>query len=141
MPSGNVVWNRGMQFVGTSGSGHAIVVDTSPEYGGFGSGASNTELLLIALCGCTGMDVVSILKKKRVDFDDFQVEAEGEVPKDELPKRMTQIHLTYKIWGADVPKKALERAIELSKEKYCTVSNTLNGRAEITYSYEINPER
>jgi putative redox protein len=139
MPSGKVVWNRGLQFVGTSGSGHAIVVDTKPEHGGLGSAPSNTELVMIALAGCTGMDVVSILKKKRVSFDDFEVEAEAEVSSEPV-RHMSKIQLVYKIWG-DVPEEALKRSIELSKDKYCVVSNTLNGRAEISYRYEINPSR
>ena len=139
MRSGKVVWNRGMQFVGTSGSGHAIVVDTGRDEGGFDSGPSSTELLLIALCGCTGMDVISILQKKRLKIDDFQVEAEGEVQSEPL-KYISRIDVVYKIWG-EVSESALEQAIELSTEKYCTVSNTLKGRAEIAYRYEINPER
>ena len=140
MPSGKVVWNRGLQFVGTSGSGHGIVVDTRPEQGGLGAGPSNTELLLIALCGCTGMDVVSILGKKRIEFADFEVAAEGEIAAD-LPKRLTRIELVYRIWGDGIPETALQRAIELSKEKYCTISNSLNGNTQITYRYEINPQQ
>jgi putative redox protein len=139
MPSGKVVWNQGLQFVGTSGSGHGIVVDTGPDDGGFGAGPSNIELVLIALCGCTGMDVVSILGKKRVAFEDFEVEGEAEVTA-EPPKRFTRIELVYRIWG-DVPESALRQAIELSQEKYCTVSNSLKGQAEVSYRYEINPER
>ncbi|UCF18165.1 MAG: OsmC family protein [Gemmatimonadota bacterium] len=138
MPSGKVVWNRRLQFVGTSGSGHGIVVDTLPEQGGLGAGPSNTELLLIALCGCTGMDVVTILGKKRVAFDDFEVAAEG-VIHTELPKRLSSIQLVYRIWGQDVPENALRHAIELSKNKYCTVSNSLDERIQVEYRYEINP--
>jgi putative redox protein len=93
---------------------------------------------LLGLCGCTGMDVVSILKKKRVEFDDFEVAVEAEKSA-ELPNYFTRIELVYRIWGANVPEPALERAIELSMDKYCTVSNTLKGKAEITYRYEINP--
>lgn len=132
------VLNRGMQFVATSGSGHAIVLDADPDEGGYGAGPSNTELLLMALCGCTGMDVASILRKKRVTFDDFEVAAEGERTS-EPPNRFTRIELTYRIWG-DVPEQALRDAIELSQTKYCTVSLTLKGVAEIRYEYEINPE-
>ena len=137
MRKGKVVWNRGLQFVGTSGSGHGIVVDTSEEEGGLAAGPSNTELLLIALCGCTGMDVMMILKKKRLAVEDFEVEAVGEVD-DGPPKRMTAIKLTYRIWG-DVKESALRQAIELSQEKYCTISNTVKGVAELSYEYEINP--
>jgi len=140
MPSGKVVWNRGLQFVGTSGSGHGIVVDTAPEKGGFGAGPSNTELVMIGLCGCTGMDVVSILRKKRIEIDDFEVEADAEVEPGP-PKCLSRIEVVYRIWGAAIPEAALEQAIELSTEKYCTVSNTLKGRASISYRYEINPER
>ena len=136
MPSGKVVWNQGLQFVGTSGSGHGIVIDVKKEKGGFDAGASNTELVLMALCGCTGMDVVSILQKKRLEVDDFEVAAEGEISSD-LPKRITDIEIVYRVWGSGIPAKALEEAIKLSKEKYCSVSNSLS--ANITHRYEINP--
>ncbi len=135
-----VVWNRGLQFVGNSGSGHAIVVDAPRDDGGSASGPSNTELLLIAFGGCTGMDVALILGKMRVEFDDFEIALEGEVPA-EYPKTMTRIHLTYRIWGDDIPEDSLKRAIELSREKYCTLWNTLNGKADVAYEYRINPDR
>lgn len=139
MRKGSVVWNRGMQFVGTSGSNHGIVVDAKKEDGGYEAGPSNTELVLIALCGCTGMDVVSILKKKRLRLEDVEVSAEGEV-KEDPPKHFTKIHITYRVWG-DVSERALEEAIRLSQEKYCTVSLTLKGRADVTYEYHVNPDR
>lgn len=137
MPSGRVIWNREKRFVGVSGTGHGIVVDAPPDKGGSGTGPSNTELVMIALCGCTGMDVVSILEKQRVRVQDFEVEAEAEISPD-LPKRLTRIEVVYRVWGDDVPEAAVKRAIELSKDKYCTVSNTLKGVAEIAYRYEIN---
>jgi putative redox protein len=126
--------------VGTSGSGHAIAVDTKVESGGSNQAPSPTELLMIALSGCTAMDVVSILKKKRVEFDELEVSAEGEVAPD-LPKHFSRIELVYRVWGKDIAEEALQRSIELSKDKYCSISNTLNGKAEITYRYEINPAR
>jgi len=134
----DATWVRGMQFVGTSGSGHGIVVDADRDSGGFAAGPSNTELVLIALCGCTGMDVASILRKKRVDYTDLQVEARGELTP-EPPNRFTRIHVTYRVWG-DVPEKALRDAIELSQEKYCTVSLSLKAAAEFSTEFEINPE-
>ena len=136
MREARAVWNRGLQFVGISGSGHGIVIDTKSE-GGFDAGPSNTELLLMALCGCTGMDVVSILKKKRLELDDFEVSASGETTS-EPANKMTAIHIIYKVWG-DIPEAALKQAIELSQEKYCTVSNTVKGVADVTYEYYINP--
>lgn len=140
MPSGKVVWHRGMQFVGRSGSGHSLLLDTRPEFGGTDTAPSSVELVVVGLCGCTGMDVVSILRKKRVQFDDFEVAAEAEMSSDE-PRHMTRIAIVYRIWGADVPEQALKRSIELSQDRYCSVSNTLKGRAEINCRYEINPER
>jgi putative redox protein len=140
MFSVKAVWNRGLQFVGLSETGHAIVMDTKSELGGFESAPTPVETTLLGLGGCTGMDVVSILKKKRVEFDDFEVAVEAEKSA-EPPNYFTHIELVYRIWGANIPEAALERAIELSKDKYCTVSNTLKGRAEITHRYEINPER
>ncbi len=140
MPSGKATWQRGMRFVGVSGSGHGVVVDTRPEQGGYGTAPTNTELLLIALCGCTGMDVVSILNKKRISFDDFEVAAEAE-PAPDLPKRLASIELVYRIWGGEVRPEALQQAVELSQAKYCTISNTLRGVAQITYRYEIDPPR
>jgi len=140
MPSGKAVWNRGMQFVAQSGSGHSLVVDTKPEFGGTDTAPSSTELVVMGLCACTGMDVVSILRKKRVQFDGFEVAAEAEMSSD-VPRHMTRIEIVYRIWGADVSEEALKRSIELSQGKYCSVSNTLNGRADITHRYEINPER
>ena len=140
MPSAKLTWHRGMQFVGTSESGHAVVVDTKAEVGGSQSGPTPVELTLIGLGSCTGMDVVSILKKKRQEFSAFEVEVVAEKSSD-LPQRFTRIDLVFRIWGENVSEEALQRSIELSKDKYCTVSNTLKGVAEIGYRYEINPDR
>lgn len=138
MATAKIVWNRGLQFVGTSGSNHAIVVDTSPDVGGFNAGPTPVELVLIAAASCTGMDVASILKKKRIDFNVFEIEV-NEERATELPKYVKKIRLIYKIWGQNITEEAFKQAIELSLEKYCTVSNTLKGRAEISYEYRINP--
>lgn len=138
MPTARVLWNRGMQFVGLSGSGHALVADADEEVGGLNSGPRPTELVLIGLGACTGMDVIFILKKKRVEFDDFEIVVEAEAVQDP-PKHLAKIKLTYKIWGEAVTEEPVRRAIELSLEKYCTVANTLKGRAEVSYEYQINP--
>jgi putative redox protein len=138
MASAKVVWNRGLQFVGISGSNHTAIADTSLEAGGFNAAPTPTELLLIAQGACSGMDVISILKKKRVEFDDFQIEVDGEIEQGP-PKFVKKIHLIYKIWGQDISEEALKRSIELSLEKYCTVANSLKGRVAITYEYLINP--
>ncbi len=91
----------------------------------------------MALCGCTGMDVVSILNKKRVSFDDLEVHAEAEKSA-EPPNRLTRIRITYRIRG-EVPDRAMREAIELSQEKYCTISQTVKGVAEVSWDYEIEP--
>lgn len=140
MRKAKIVWNRGLQFVGTAMSNHAIVADTSPDVGGFNAGPTPVELVLIAQGACTGMDVVSILQKKRVEFDDLEINVEAETPQ-EHPKYLKKIRLIYKIWGANIPGDALKRAIELSLDKYCTVANSLKGRAEISYEYHINPRK
>jgi len=139
MPNVNLTWNRGLRFVTQTDSGHAVVADTDPDVGGLASAASPVELLLSGVTGCTAMDVMSILKKKRVQVDDLEIETEAEM-ESEPPKHLKSIHLVYKVWGPTVTDEALERAIELSHEKYCTVSNTVNGVATITWEHRINPE-
>ncbi len=135
MPSATVRFIDGMQFVATSASGHAIVLDTTEDVGGHDTGPRPMELLLIALGGCTGMDVVSILRKMQVNFTRFEMAIEGERAP-EHPKYFTKIKVLYKIWG-DVPHEKLKRAIDLSLEKYCSVTNSL--KAAVSYEYQINP--
>ncbi len=138
MASATVRLVDGMQFVGISESGHAVVLDAVEDVGGHDTGARPTELLLIALGGCTGMDVVSILRKMQVTFTRFEMDVQGERAA-EYPKYFTKIRVIYKIWG-DVPEEKLKKAIDLSLEKYCTVSNSLKPKAEVSYEYQINPD-
>lgn len=138
MPSATVRFVDGMQFVATSGSGHAVVMDSTEDVGGHDTGPRPMEMVLIALGGCTGMDVVSILRKMQVSFTRFEMELQGERAP-EHPKQFTKITVLYKIWG-DVPEEKLKRAIELSLERYCSVSNSLKPKAEVSYEYRINPE-
>jgi putative redox protein len=124
-------WKEGMLFEGRSESGHAIVFDATPEHA---SGPSPMEAVLAALCGCTSVDVVSILQKKREPITGLTVSAtakQAEAP----PRVFTRIHLVYRISGK-VAKKAAEDAVTLSKEKYCSVSLMLDKAAEIDYSIE-----
>ena len=124
-------WKQGMLFEGRSESGHAIVFDATPEHT---SGPSPMEAVLAALCGCTSVDVVSILQKKREPITGLTVSATAEQA--EAPPRVfTRIHLVYRISG-NVSKKAAEDAVTLSKEKYCSVSLMLEKAAEIDYSIE-----
>lgn len=134
-----VRWSEGLQFVGTTESGHALVLDTHAEVGGLESGPSPVELTLVALGGCTGMDVVSILRKMRLEWERFEVGLEAERVSDH-PRVFTKIHLTYRIWGDKIPEDKLKKAIDLSLERYCSVGAMLAKSAEITYGYELNPE-
>jgi len=123
-------WTDKDRFVGSATSRHAIVIDTGAEK----TASSPMELLLIALCGCTAADVVGILRKKRESFTGLEVRAEGERASG-YPAVYTAIHLTYFVRG-QVSKKAMEDAVRLSKEKYCSVSAMLEKTAKITYTIE-----
>ena len=130
MIEANVQWTDNDRFVGISSSKHSIVLDAGKEK----TANSPMELVLIGLCGCTATDVVSILRKKREPMTGLQVHARGERAA-EPPTVYTQIHLTYRVSGR-VTKKAIEDAVRLSEEKYCSVAAMLNKTAKITYSIE-----
>src|ERR1700756_3958731 len=115
MTEASATWTGEHQFVGVSSSSHAVVVDGDGK-----TGNSPMELVLIGLCGCTGYDVASILKKKREPFTKLEVRAEAERA-EEVPKVYTAIRLVYAVTGK-VPRKSVEDAVRLSKEKYCSVS-------------------
>ncbi|MEQ6389356.1 OsmC family protein [Bacillaceae bacterium S4-13-58] len=132
-----IKWNGDMAFSSTTPSGHELKMDASEEVGGKNTGARPTELLLNAVAGCTGIDIISILKKMRLDPTSFSMDVEGDRA-DDHPKRFTKIHIHYTLEG-DLPEDKVIRAIELSTEKYCSVSHSLN--AEITVSYSLNGER
>ncbi|WP_102028142.1 OsmC family protein [Salirhabdus sp. Marseille-P4669] len=129
-----VKWNEKMAFSGLTPSGHEVKMDASAEVGGENTGARPTELLLNAVAGCTGIDIISILKKMRLNPTSFQMDVKGERAGDH-PKRFTTIHIHYALDG-ELPEDKVVRAIQLSKDKYCSVSHSLN--AEITVSYSIN---
>jgi putative redox protein len=130
-----VIWKDGLAFEGIGASGFTISLDTIAEEGG-GSGFSPMELLLVSLAGCTAMDVISILKKKRQDVTGFEVRAHG-IRADEHPKVYTDITLEYVVHGHNVDPKAVERAIELSETKYCSVSGMLSKVAKVMTTCRI----
>lgn len=131
-----IKWTGKMGFSGEVESGHMIKMDASIEVGGENSGPRPTELLLNAVAGCTGIDIISILEKMRLNPTSFQMEVDGERA-EEHPKRFTKIHIHYALEG-ELPNDKVARAIQLSKDKYCSVAHTLN--SEITVSYSINGE-
>jgi putative redox protein len=132
-----ITWVEDMQFVARADTGHAIVMDASRESGGYGSASSPMEVLLMGLLGCTAMDVISILKKKRQVVQGFKIFATGERAS-ENPKAYTAIHLEYVAYG-DVAPDALARAIQLSEEKYCGAMATVRGVAKLTSSSRVEP--
>lgn len=132
-------WVEGMAFMGEAGSGHAVMMDGAPEYGGRNIGIRPMEMLLIGLAGCTGFDVVSILKKGRESVTGCDVEVEAQRAETD-PKVFTKIHLSYRISGKGLSRDKAERAVTLSKEKYCSASIMLGATAEMTYRLEVVDE-
>ena len=120
-------------FIGTTPSGHSQAIDTK---GDRKSAASPLELLLISVAACTGVDVVSILEKKKQVVTDYKVEIEG-TRRDEYPRGFTAFHIHHIVYGRSVSEKAVASAIELSDTKYCSVAYTVRPTAKITTSFEI----
>ena len=127
---------NGTALVGKGGSNHWVVLDGPEEFGGFSAGTRPMEMILIGLAGCTAMDVLSILKKKRVKLDDFSMQVESDRAEDH-PKVFIKIHLHYIFTGKNIKPKDVDRSIELSQDKYCGASAMLRKAAEISFDYEI----
>jgi putative redox protein len=127
---------EGMTFVAESGSGHAVVVDASPDVGGRNLGARPMELILMGLGTCSAIDVVHILRKARQPIADCTVDLEAE--RAELdPKVFTKIRMHYIVTGRGLAAAQVERAIKLSREKYCSATSMLAATAEISVDYEL----
>jgi putative redox protein len=129
-------WIDGVSFVAETGSGHALVVDGAAEAGGRNIGPRPMELVLAGTVTCTAFDVVWILKKARQPVSDCVVEAEAERAPEE-PKVFTRIHLRYRVRGEGLNRAQVERAVKLSKEKYCSATLMLAKTAEITFEVAI----
>ncbi|MEI4526912.1 OsmC family protein [Priestia megaterium] len=127
-------WIGKMAFSSTTPSGHEIKMDATEEVGGTNSGARPTELLLNAVAGCTGIDIISILTKMRLNPTKFYIDVQGQRA-DAHPKKFTEIHIHYALEG-DLPEEKIIRAIQLSMDKYCSVSHSLS--SSIHASYSIN---
>jgi putative redox protein len=128
----------GLAMVAIGDSGHWVTMDGPEKFGGLAAGSRPMELLLMSLAGCTGMDVVSILRKKRIKLSDFRLEVDAEQPPGH-PKVFTCIKLHYVFIGSDIRPADVERAIELSQEKYCAVTAMLKNSVAISYGYRIEP--
>jgi putative redox protein len=116
--------------------GHKLVMDAPPEAGGQNKGPRPKPLMIASLAGCTGMDVISILKKMRVEVEDFSIHIEGDLT-EEAPKHYKKMHLVYEFTGKDLPKDKLQKAVDLSREKYCGVSYVYNQVMEMSFEVKI----
>lgn len=128
-------WLGGMAFR-SEVDGHEIIVDALPVFGGTNQGPPPKTLMLVSLAGCTGIDVVSILKKMRVEFDEFNIIVEGELT-EEHPKHFVRMHLIYEFKGKDLPLEKIKKAVELSQERYCGVSATYKKALELTWEIRL----
>lgn len=131
-----VKWVQDATFVGESPSGHAVVMDGPPESGGRNLGPRPMEMLLLGMGGCTAFDVVYILQRARQPVLDCVVELEAERAS-EVPKVFTKIHVHFIVSGRGLSAKQVERAVQLSAEKYCSASIMLGKAAEITHDFEV----
>jgi len=127
-----------MRFSSVGADDVVIHLDADPAHGGSGAGMRPMELLLASLGSCTGMDVLSILRKKRQDITGYRVEVEA-VRAEEYPRVFTEINVHHVVWGNDVSEDAVLRAIELSETKYCPAFAMLSRAAIIASSFEIRP--
>lgn len=131
-----ISWKGKFGFEGKTESGHSVFMDVKPESGGENKGPSPMELVTVALGGCTGMDVVLILKKMKVDLESMTINIDFQRAPDH-PKVFTKINLEYNFTGRNIKEEDVKRAIELSQGKYCSVSAMLKKTAEITYKWNI----
>ncbi|XID75310.1 OsmC family protein [Alkanindiges sp. WGS2144] len=133
----SVRWLENVAFEAKSASGHQIVMDGSAEYGGENRGARPMELILMGLGGCASFDIVTILKKARQDISDVRCELRAERA-DTIPAVFTKIHLHFLVSGRKVKPNQVEKAVQLSAEKYCSASKMLSdGGVEISHDFEI----
>ncbi|MDA8421735.1 MAG: OsmC family protein [Nitrospiraceae bacterium] len=130
---------KDMTFTGKATSGHTLSMDADEASGGHNAGFRPMELLLVGFGGCSGMDVISILRKKRQQVSGLKINVKGEKTED-YPKIYKEVHIEYIVKGKGVEKEAVERAIKLSLEKYCSVGATLAKAGTITHSYKIVEE-
>jgi len=131
-----VKWVEDALMIGESSSGHAVVMDGPPEHGGRNLGVRPMEMLLLGMGGCSEFDVIHILKRGRHDVRLCEVELTAERAESE-PKVFTRIHAHFRVGGEDLSEKAVERAVKLSAEKFCSASIMLGAMAEITHDFEL----
>ena len=131
-----VKWLDNMSFVGESESGHSVVMDGPPDSGGRNLGVRPMEMVLLGMGGCTAFDVILILQRQRQGITDCHVELSAERA-EEVPKVFTKIHVHYVVKGKDLNEKKVARAIDMTAEKYCSVSIMLAQSVEVSHDFEI----
>ena len=131
-----ISWQGGKAFEAISSTGHKVMMDASKEVGGEDKGSRPMELLLMGLGGCSGIDVMMMLQKGKQDVKDCQMEVTSERA-DAVPAVYTKINLHFTVTGTNLNEKKVARAVELSADKYCSVSKMLEKTAEMTHSYVI----
>jgi len=134
-----VKWVEGITFLGETESGHGVIMDGSPAVGGRNLGPRPMEMLLLGAGGCSSIDVIMILKKSRQAVSDCYVDISAERAETD-PKVFTKIHMHFVVTGKGIKPEAVEKAIKLSAEKYCSASIMLGATAEITHDFEIVQE-
>ena len=136
MMKARVKWIEGAAMLGEAGSGHGVVMDGPPDFGGRNLGVRPMEMLLLGMGGCTEFDVLLILRKARQEVTDCVVELEAERAETD-PKVFTRIHAHFILTGKGLSEKQVERAIKLSAEKFCSASIMLGATATVTHDFEI----
>jgi putative redox protein len=131
---------EGLTLMGTTDTGHEVPMDTKKIVGGNESAATPMELVLQATMGCTAMDVISILKKMKVEYDLFEVHETNE-RSEEHPKVYTKIHLIYKFEGEGMDHEKIKKAVHLSEDRYCSVTAMIKMAAEVTFEITVNSEK
>ena len=132
----SISWKDGMAFEADV-NGHKLMLDAGEQFGGRDLGPRPKPLMLVALAGCTAMDVVSILTKMRVELENFDVSVEGE-QSEEQPIHYTSMHIIYEFWGKNLPEDKLEKAINLSHERYCGVSAVYRKAMPVTHTFIVH---
>lgn len=131
-----VKWVEGITFLGETESGHGVIMDGAPSVGGRNLGPRPMEMLLLGAGGCSSIDVIMILKKSRQAVSDCYVDISAERA-DSDPKVFTKIHMHFVVTGKDIKPEAVEKAVKLSAEKYCSASIMLGATAEMTHDFEV----
>jgi putative redox protein len=131
----NVTWLGKMAFEADV-DGHKIIIDASEDVGGENKGPKPKPFMMVALAGCTGMDVASLLKKMRVDIEKMNIKVDGELT-EEHPKEFQSMHITYEFYGKDLPLSKIQKAVDLSQERYCGVNATYRKVLKLTSEIKL----